>query len=179
MILLLNHLCHVSHICIMKISLISQVMHIYFENPSISLIDPGEGSQSSVRPRWVNGCPDLAKYSGALIVTVLFALLQNYVEKVLKISQKPDTYYGFGFTLHGGKETGQPITVKYVTPGSAADLCELLLGDEILRINGADVKSHYLESVMHVVEGAAKDGQLDLRIRRYYGNGNYWIFFCL
>lgn len=55
--------------------------------------------------------------------------------------------------------------------GSPADVCELLAGDEIVSINGAEVGHHYKESVMHVITQAITSGVLDLRIRRYISSG--------
>jgi len=51
-------------------------------------------------------------------------------------------------------------------PGGSADVCELKSGDEILAINGADVSSHYMESIQSVISQAVVVGQLELRVRR-------------
>ena len=64
------------------------------------------------------------------------------------------------------------LTACLVRPlGSAADVCELLAGDEIVAVNGADVGGHYRESVVHVVNQAAQIGQLELRICRFITTG--------
>ena len=64
-----------------------------------------------------------------------------------------------------------------LSPGSAADVCELLKGDEIVSINGAEVGGHYQESVMHVINNAAKLGQLELKIRRNINTGTNSQYF--
>jgi len=92
---------------------------------------------------------------------------KNYVEKSIKIKIPPASAKGFGFTIKGGKETSAPIVVDKVRIGTAADVCELLAGDEIVQINGAEVSKHYKESVELVIDNAVKVGLVDLKVRRY------------
>ena len=65
------------------------------------------------------------------------------------------------------------IYIIYIqcTPGTAADVCELLAGDEIIQINGAEVAKHYKESVELVIDNAVKVGLVDLKVRRYLTQG--------
>ena len=55
--------------------------------------------------------------------------------------------------------------------GGAADVCELMPGDEIVSINGALVANHYQDSVQLVISQAVKAGQIELSIRRSYDKG--------
>jgi len=48
--------------------------------------------------------------------------LQRYLEKVIKISQRPKHHKGFGFLIKGGKEFGMPITVDKVHLGKSSHL---------------------------------------------------------
>ena len=57
--------------------------------------------------------------------------------------------------------------------GSAADVCELLVGDEIVSVNGARVGSHYLESVKLVLSQAARTGQVELLVKRSISQGAF------
>ena len=73
--------------------------------------------------------------------------------------------------------------------GGSADVCELKSGDEILTINGADVTSHYMESIQSVISQAVAHGQLELRVRRLIKHSKYplicyilslvWLSICL
>ena len=64
----------------------------------------------------------------------------------------------------------------YHFTGSAADVCELQSGDEIVSVNGAEVGSHYLESVKLVLTQAARIGQVELVIKRSISQGMEWYF---
>ena len=55
------------------------------------------------------------------------------------------------------------------SPGGAADVCELKLGDEIVSINSAKLANHYLESVRTVIDQAVHTGLVELAIRRPVG----------
>ena len=55
--------------------------------------------------------------------------------------------------------------------GSAADVCELLTGDEIVSVNGAQVGNHYLDSVKLVLAQAARTGQVELVVNRSISQG--------
>ena len=57
--------------------------------------------------------------------------------------------------------------------GSAADVCELLAGDEIVSVNGARVASHYLESVQLVLQQASRTGQVELVVKRSISHGTH------
>ena len=58
-----------------------------------------------------------------------------------------------------------------VFTGSAADICEVMSGDEVLLVNGAEVGHHYLESVQLVINQAHTAGQIELKVRRNLENG--------
>ena len=48
---------------------------------------------------------------------MMAALLQEYEEKTIKISQKPNGEKGFGFTISGGKECCSPVVIEKVALG--------------------------------------------------------------
>ena len=52
------------------------------------------------------------------------------------------------------------------SPGGAADEQDLMAGDEVLAVNGADVTSQYRGPVEFMVRQAVRAGQVQLRIRR-------------
>jgi len=60
--------------------------------------------------------------------------------------------------------------------GGAADVCELIAGDEILAINGALLANHYLESVKMVIDQAVTSGLVDLTVRRL-ASGQFMGYF--
>ncbi len=43
--------------------------------------------------------------------------LQEYHEKIVKISKAPGSDDNFGFSIRGGREHGSPIIVEHVTRG--------------------------------------------------------------
>ncbi|XP_046577711.1 LOW QUALITY PROTEIN: LIM and calponin homology domains-containing protein 1-like [Haliotis rubra] len=94
---------------------------------------------------------------------------RDYTEKNIKISQKPNSEKGFGFTICGGVDTQQPVTVQKITLGSAADVCEVMARDEILAINKCDISSRTNEEVSKLIQDAVKSGQLELRVKRFLG----------
>jgi hypothetical protein len=55
--------------------------------------------------------------------------------------------------------------------GGAADVCELMPGDEIVCINGAQVAHHYQDSVQMVIDNAVKCGHIELKIKRLLNKG--------
>ncbi|XP_046380443.2 LIM and calponin homology domains-containing protein 1-like isoform X2 [Haliotis rufescens] len=97
---------------------------------------------------------------------------RDYTEKNIKISQKPNSEKGFGFTILGGVDTQQPVTVQKITLGSAADVCEVLARDEILSINKCDISSRTNVEVSQLIQGAVKTGQLELRVKRFLGSND-------
>ncbi|XP_067663284.1 LIM domain only protein 7-like isoform X1 [Haliotis asinina] len=97
---------------------------------------------------------------------------RDYTEKNIKISQKPNSEKGFGFTICGGVDTQQPVTVEKITLGSAADVCEVMARDEILSINKCDISSRTHQEVSQLIQDAVKSGQLELRVKRFLGSND-------
>ncbi|XP_061185343.1 uncharacterized protein LOC133193423 [Saccostrea echinata] len=95
-----------------------------------------------------------------------------FTEKNIKINlQKPqNTSRGFGFSISGGVEKKQPVTVYKVTIGSAADVCDLQMKDIILSMNRRDISSMTLPQVQHIIDNAVRHGQLELKIKREIGD---------
>ena len=51
------------------------------------------------------------------LISLLYLCFQHFIEKTIKISQKPNHPKGFGFTIKGGKEHGSAISVGKVILG--------------------------------------------------------------
>lgn len=92
---------------------------------------------------------------------------RNYVEKNIKIKQKPHNPKGFGITVVGGQDKKQPVVIEKVNIGSAADVCEVQVNDEIISINNRDIGIMTQAMVRKVIDDANKKGELELRVRRY------------
>lgn len=96
---------------------------------------------------------------------------KDFTEKNIKINlQKPhNTTKGFGFSISGGVEKKQPITVYKVNIGSAADVCDLQMKDIILSVNRKDVATMTQPQVQHIIDMAARQGHVELKIKREMG----------
>ncbi|XP_033743888.1 LIM and calponin homology domains-containing protein 1-like isoform X2 [Pecten maximus] len=94
------------------------------------------------------------------------------VEKTIKISQKPNNKKGFGFTLSGGVDKREPITVQKVSLGSAADVCEVQQNDKILAINKRDISALAQAQVQRLIEEAVRHGQIELKVKRSISDGD-------
>ena len=87
---------------------------------------PEEAGQELVGDHWLL-CSDLETLSLRItaitrcwmpyVECYMLLLLQPYVEKNVRICQKPNNPKGFGFTIRGGKEHGTPIMVEKVILG--------------------------------------------------------------
>ncbi|XP_016119950.1 membrane-associated guanylate kinase, WW and PDZ domain-containing protein 1-like, partial [Sinocyclocheilus grahami] len=82
---------------------------------------------------------------------------------------------GFGFRILGGNEPGEPIYIGHIVKyGSADEDGRLRSGDELICVDGTAVvgKSHQL--VVQLMQQAAKQGHVNLTVRRKnaYGAGN-------
>jgi tyrosine-protein phosphatase non-receptor type 4 len=71
-----------------------------------------------------------------------------------------DGRFGLGFT--GGRDTGTPVVVSAVAPGSAAEASGLRIGQEMTFINGQALKRLDHDSVMELIKGA--QGPLEILI---------------
>ncbi|WAQ99692.1 LIMC1-like protein [Mya arenaria] len=106
----------------------------------------------------------------------------KFVQKVIKISQRPNNNRGFGFTLVGGLEKREPVTVSRVSLGSetsenddvftdpersAADVQDVLANDELVEVNGRDVWTLTLAQVQGIIDHGVKKGQIELKVKRY------------
>ncbi|XP_078488862.1 uncharacterized protein LOC100181356 [Ciona intestinalis] len=83
------------------------------------------------------------------------------------INQRPRSEKGFGFTVRGGDD-GKPVIVNTVTPGGAASVCQLCIGDEILAINDVRLSSTLTQDeIVQLIVDSVITGNLGLDIRRY------------
>nr|XP_023664516.1 membrane-associated guanylate kinase, WW and PDZ domain-containing protein 1-like isoform X2 [Paramormyrops kingsleyae] len=79
---------------------------------------------------------------------------------------------GFGFRILGGNEPGEPIYIGHIVKYGAADEDgRLRSGDELICVDGTAVvgKSHQL--VVQLMQQAAKQGHVNLTVRRKIGYG--------
>ncbi|KTG42105.1 hypothetical protein cypCar_00027011, partial [Cyprinus carpio] len=79
---------------------------------------------------------------------------------------------GFGFRILGGNEPGEPIYIGHIVKYGAADEDgRLRSGDELICVDGTAVvgKSHQL--VVQLMQQAAKQGHVNLTVRRKTGYG--------
>ncbi|PVD35016.1 hypothetical protein C0Q70_06297 [Pomacea canaliculata] len=95
---------------------------------------------------------------------------KDYVEKNIKISQKPNNEKGFGFSLSGGADKKQAVVVEKIVLGSAADVCELQTKDEVVSINGQSIAQLTSAELEQKVKNAVSVGQIELRVKRYLGS---------
>uniref|UniRef100_A0A670Y362 Membrane-associated guanylate kinase, WW and PDZ domain-containing protein 1 n=1 Tax=Pseudonaja textilis TaxID=8673 RepID=A0A670Y362_PSETE len=90
--------------------------------------------------------------------------LPDYQEQDIFLWRKET---GFGFRILGGNEPGEPIYIGHIVPLGAADADgRLRSGDELICVDGTPVvgKSHQL--VVQLMQQAAKQGHVNLTIRR-------------
>uniref|UniRef100_A0AAR2K3M9 Membrane-associated guanylate kinase, WW and PDZ domain-containing protein 1 n=1 Tax=Pygocentrus nattereri TaxID=42514 RepID=A0AAR2K3M9_PYGNA len=97
--------------------------------------------------------------------------------RCLPDSQEQDIFLwrkdtGFGFRILGGNEPGEPIYIGHIVKYGAADEDgRLRSGDELICVDGTAVvgKSHQL--VVQLMQQAAKQGHVNLTVRRKTGYG--------
>uniref|UniRef100_A0A499FRM8 PDZ domain-containing protein n=1 Tax=Anopheles arabiensis TaxID=7173 RepID=A0A499FRM8_ANOAR len=65
-----------------------------------------------------------------------------------------------GFRITGGADFEMPITVFQVSEGSPAQKAGLQLGDQILKINGADASAMRLATAQSVIKQAGEQLQM-------------------
>ena len=82
-----------------------------------------------------------------------------------------DGRFGLGFT--GGRDTGTPVVVSAVQPGSAAETSGLLIGQEMTFINGQALKKLDHDSVMNLIKGA--QGPLEILIVGVVPNASVYV----
>ncbi|XP_028824233.1 membrane-associated guanylate kinase, WW and PDZ domain-containing protein 1-like isoform X4 [Denticeps clupeoides] len=95
--------------------------------------------------------------------------MPDYQEQDIFLWRK-DT--GFGFRILGGNEPGEPIYIGHIVKYGAADEDgRLRSGDELICVDGTAVvgKSHQL--VVQLMQQAAKQGHVNLTVRRKTGYG--------
>ncbi|KAK7161639.1 hypothetical protein R3I94_004346 [Phoxinus phoxinus] len=84
------------------------------------------------------------------------------------LNQKPNSGRDFGFKAHWDS-TG--ACVKSVQAGSPAELCGLLMGDEIVALGGCRVAEMNYEQFKGSMDSAQQNGTLLMDIRRHGQNG--------
>ncbi|XP_062401870.1 membrane-associated guanylate kinase, WW and PDZ domain-containing protein 1b isoform X2 [Sardina pilchardus] len=107
----------------------------------------------------------------------IWAQSRSMYESRLPDSQEQDIFLwrkdtGFGFRILGGNEPGEPIYIGHIVKYGAADEDgRLRSGDELICVDGTAVvgKSHQL--VVQLMQQAAKQGHVNLTVRRKSGFG--------
>ncbi|XP_062842988.1 membrane-associated guanylate kinase, WW and PDZ domain-containing protein 1b isoform X7 [Trichomycterus rosablanca] len=107
----------------------------------------------------------------------IWAQSRSMYESRLPDSQEQDIFLwrkdtGFGFRILGGNEAGEPIYIGHIVKYGAADEDgRLRSGDELICVDGTAVvgKSHQL--VVQLMQQAAKQGHVNLTVRRKSGYG--------
>ncbi|XP_029104157.1 membrane-associated guanylate kinase, WW and PDZ domain-containing protein 1-like isoform X3 [Scleropages formosus] len=128
--------------------------------PGLPPQDPGDGT--------VQKKPDPFKI-WAQSRSMYESRLPDYQEQDIFLWRK-DT--GFGFRILGGNEPGEPIYIGHIVKYGAADEDgRLRSGDELICVDGTAVvgKSHQL--VVQLMQQAAKQGHVNLTVRRKIGYG--------
>ncbi|XP_056628870.1 membrane-associated guanylate kinase, WW and PDZ domain-containing protein 1 isoform X9 [Triplophysa dalaica] len=109
----------------------------------------------------------------------IWAQSRSMYESRMPESQEQDVFLwrkdtGFGFRILGGSEPGEPIYIGHIVKYGAADEDgRLRSGDELICVDGTAVvgKSHQL--VVQLMQQAAKQGHVNLTVRRKTGYGGY------
>ncbi|XP_073767476.1 membrane-associated guanylate kinase, WW and PDZ domain-containing protein 1 isoform X5 [Danio rerio] len=109
----------------------------------------------------------------------IWAQSRSMYESRLPDSQEQDIFLwrkdtGFGFRILGGNEPGEPIYIGHIVKYGAADEDgRLRSGDELICVDGTAVvgKSHQL--VVQLMQQAAKQGHVNLTVRRKTPYGGY------
>ncbi|XP_063801988.1 beta-2-syntrophin [Pseudophryne corroboree] len=71
---------------------------------------------------------------------------------------------GLGISIKGGQENRMPILISKIFPGLAADQSQALrVGDAILSVNGADLRSATHDQAVQVLKKAGKEVTLEVR----------------
>ncbi|KAM9476131.1 membrane-associated guanylate kinase, WW and PDZ domain-containing protein 1-like isoform 11-T12 [Clarias gariepinus] len=102
----------------------------------------------------------------------IWAQSRSMYESRMPDSQEQDIFLwrkdtGFGFRILGGNEPGEPIYIGHIVKYGAADEDgRLRSGDELICVDGTAVvgKSHQL--VVQLMQQAAKQGHVNLTVRR-------------
>ncbi|XP_064029940.1 LIM domain only protein 7 isoform X4 [Pogoniulus pusillus] len=101
--------------------------------------------------------------------------LEQFSEMRISINQRPGHSHNFGFTTNW---SSSGAFVQTVEEGSAAELCQLRVNDEIIAINGTKVSCMDSSQWEEAISRALETGNLVLDVRRYGKNGtseNKWI----
>uniref|UniRef100_A0A673HBF7 Membrane-associated guanylate kinase, WW and PDZ domain-containing protein 1 n=1 Tax=Sinocyclocheilus rhinocerous TaxID=307959 RepID=A0A673HBF7_9TELE len=109
----------------------------------------------------------------------IWAQSRSMYESRVPDSQEQDIFLwrkdtGFGFRILGGNEPGEPIYIGHIVKyGSADEDGRLRSGDELICVDGTAVvgKSHQL--VVQLMQQAAKQGHVNLTVRRKTAYGVY------
>uniref|UniRef100_A0A674ATA7 Membrane-associated guanylate kinase, WW and PDZ domain-containing protein 3 n=1 Tax=Salmo trutta TaxID=8032 RepID=A0A674ATA7_SALTR len=92
--------------------------------------------------------------------------------KDLDVFIKRNQESGFGFRVLGGEGPDQPVYIGAIVPlGAAEKDGRLRAGDELMCIDGVQVKGRSHKQVLELMTNAARNGQVLLTVRRKLGRG--------
>ncbi|XP_074845002.1 LIM domain only protein 7 isoform X2 [Carettochelys insculpta] len=91
----------------------------------------------------------------------------QYSEMRISINQRPGNSRSFGFTANW-KPSG--VFVQTIEEGSPADLCQLLVDDEIIAVDGTKVSEMDHNQWEEAIANALETGNLVMDVRRYGKN---------
>nr|XP_033476620.1 LIM domain only protein 7b isoform X5 [Epinephelus lanceolatus] len=86
----------------------------------------------------------------------------------VSLSLKPNSRPDFGFQTHWDSTRAR---VKYIQPGSPAELCQLCVDDEIVAVNGVSVAHMKYNQWKDQMTSSLQTGSLTMDIRRYGNKG--------
>ncbi|XP_035855383.1 LIM domain only protein 7-like isoform X10 [Sander lucioperca] len=86
----------------------------------------------------------------------------------VSLALKPNSRTDFGFETHWDS-TG--VRVKFIQPGSPAELCQLCVDDEIVTVNGVAVAHMNYNQWKDKMTSSLQTGSLTMDIRRYGNKG--------
>ncbi|XP_032380949.1 LIM domain only protein 7 isoform X11 [Etheostoma spectabile] len=86
----------------------------------------------------------------------------------VSLALKPNSRTDFGFQTHWDS-TG--ARVKFIEPGSPAELCQLCVGDEIVTVNGVAVAHMNYNQWKDKMTSSLQTGSLTMDMRRYGNKG--------
>ncbi|XP_015243181.1 PREDICTED: LIM domain only protein 7 isoform X5 [Cyprinodon variegatus] len=94
---------------------------------------------------------------------------EAFCEMRISLNQKPNSSRDFGFQA-AWDSTGARVTS--IQPGSSAEMCQLQVGDEVLKVNGLPVAQMSYDQWKSSLDEALQKGSLVMDVRRH-GQNNW------
>ncbi|XP_015243182.1 PREDICTED: LIM domain only protein 7 isoform X6 [Cyprinodon variegatus] len=94
---------------------------------------------------------------------------EAFCEMRISLNQKPNSSRDFGFQA-AWDSTGARVTS--IQPGSSAEMCQLQVGDEVLKVNGLPVAQMSYDQWKSSLDEALQKGSLVMDVRRHGQNSS-------